>query len=433
MARLLLGVSGGVAAYKAVLTARLAVKRGHAVRVIQTPTSTRFVGPATFEALTGAPVLMGEFESDPDRGRYPGEPAAERTPINHLALAERAELLLIAHASANTIAKLAHGHADNLLTAAALAARCPIVVAPAMNERMYTHPATRANLEVLESRDVTVVPPGAGELASHGEHGLGRLAEPEQLIATCEWLLRRGASLAGVRVLVTAGGTREPIDAVRYIGNRSSGRMGFALAREAARRGAEVTVVSAAVAVKPPGGLQIVEVETAAEMARACQRAFARADVVLMAAAVADFRPAQPRLGKLKKGEAPAPPPPLALEITDDVIAGLAAERREGQVLVAFAAEHGSDTIAEGRRKLARKGVDAVVVNDVSRPEIGFDATDNEVVILARDGAAQTVAMGSKQKVAAAVLDEVERLRELERGGMEIGAGRSRSGAGAGA
>ncbi len=433
MARLLLGVSGGVAAYKAVLAARLAVKRGHAVRVIQTPASAEFVGPATFAALTGAPVLMDEFEPDPDRGRYPGEPAAERTPISHLALAERAEVMLIAPASANTIAKLAHGHADNLLTAAALAATGPVVIAPAMNDRMYAHPATQANLELLSSRAVTVVPPEAGELASHGEWGLGRLAEPEQLIATCESVLRRGTSLAGVRVLVSAGGTREPIDAVRYIGNRSSGRMGFALAREAATRGAKVTIVSAAVSVKPPAGLNIVQVETAAEMARACKRAFAEADVVLMAAAVADFQPSQPRLGKLKKSETPAAPAPIELDLTEDVIAALAAERTAHQVLVAFAAEHGSEALAEGRRKLTRKGVDAVVVNDVSRPEIGFDAADNEVVILARDGAVQTVARASKEKVAAAVLDEVERLRKFEMGGVEIGAGRVRSSAGAGA
>ncbi len=238
MARLLLGVSGGVAAYKALLAARLAVKHGHSVRVIQTPASVKFVGPASFAALTGAPVLIDEFEPDPDRGRYPGEPPADRAPISHLALAQRAELYLIAPASANTIAKLAHGHADNLLTAAALAASCPLVVAPAMNDRMYAHPATQANLELLQARGATVIPPHEGELASHGEYGLGRLAEPDQLVATCEALLGKDQTWAGVRVLVTAGGTREPIDSVRFIGNRSSGRMGFALAAQAAARGA---------------------------------------------------------------------------------------------------------------------------------------------------------------------------------------------------
>ncbi|MBV8943657.1 MAG: bifunctional phosphopantothenoylcysteine decarboxylase/phosphopantothenate--cysteine ligase CoaBC [Solirubrobacterales bacterium] len=439
MARLLLGVSGGVAAYKALETARLAVKRGHAVRVIQTLASTRFVGAASFQALTGAPVLGDEFERDPDRGRYPGEPPAERTPISHLALAERAEVYLIAPASANTIAKLAHGQADNLLTAAALAVTCPLIVAPAMNDRMYAHPATQANLELLRRRGTVVLPPGEGELASHGEHGPGRLPEPERLVASCEALLSRGAGWAGTRVLVTAGGTREPIDAVRYIGNRSSGRMGFALAAEAASRGADVTVVAAAVTVPAPPGVAVVEVQTAAELQRACDRIFEQSDVLLMAAAVADFRPAQPGLGKVKKGDPPLAPGPLELVLTEDVIAGLAARRRPGQVLVAFAAEHGGDAIAEGVCKLERKDVDAVVVNDVSRPEIGFDAADNEVVILSRDGAQRSVSLAGKERVARAVLDEVQRLRALERtderqrGGERDGAGRERSRAGAGA
>jgi phosphopantothenoylcysteine decarboxylase/phosphopantothenate--cysteine ligase len=433
MARLLLGVSGGIAAYKALLAARLAVKRGHAVRVIQTPASLKFIGPASFGALTGAPVLTSEFEPDPDRGRYPGEPPAERAPISHLALAERAEVYLVAPASANTIAKLAHGHADNLLTSAALAATCPLVVAPAMNDRMYAHPATRANLELLQARGATVIPPQEGELASHGEYGLGRLAEPEQLIATCEALLGKERRWTGLRVLVTTGGTREPIDSVRYIGNRSSGRMGFALAAEAAARGARVTVVAAAVAVAPPSGVEIVDVETAAELRRACEETFEDCDVVLMAAAVADFRPARPWLGKVKKGDPPSPPEPLELSLTDDVISGLAARRRPGQILVAFAAEHGSEAIEEGRAKLERKGVDAVVVNDISLPEIGFDATENEVVLLARDGGRRAIPRATKEQVARMVLDEVERLRGLQRGGERDGARRARSGAGAGA
>ena len=433
MARLLLGVSGGVAAYKALLAARLAVKRGHAVRVIQTPASVKFVGPASFAALTGAPVLIDEFEPDPERGRYPGEPPAGRTPISHLALAERAELYLIAPATANTIAKLAHGQADNLLTAAALAATCPLVLAPAMNDRMYAHQATRENLKLLAARGAQIIPPHEGELASHGEYGLGRLAEPEQLIATCEALLGKKRSWTGVRVLVTAGGTREPIDSVRYIGNRSSGRMGFALAAEAARRGAEVTVVAAAVSAAAPPGVDVIEVETAEELGRASQQAFDHCDVVLMAAAVADFRPAQPQLGKIKKGDPPTQPEPLELALTDDVIAGLAARRRPGQVLVAFAAEHGPELIDEGFAKLERKDVDAVVVNDISLSEVGFDAADNEVVILARDGHQRPVPRTGKEQVARAVLDEVERIRARERGGDRDGAGRARSGAGAGA
>jgi phosphopantothenoylcysteine decarboxylase/phosphopantothenate--cysteine ligase len=441
MARLLLGVSGGVAAYKALLTARLAVKRGHAVRVIQTPASLNFVGAASFEALTGAPVLVDEFESDPHRGRFPGEPAAERTPISHLALAERADLYLIAPASANTIAKLAHGHTDNLLTAAALAAMCPVVVAPAMNDRMYAHAATQTNLELLRQRGVTVVPPEAGELASHGEHGLGRLPEPEHLLAVSEGLLRGGRTMSGVRVLVTAGGTREPIDAVRYIGNRSSGRMGFALAAEAAARGASVTVVAANTSVPEPPGLATVRVETAAELKLACEQVFADCDVVLMAAAVADFRPVRPRAAKLRKGDPPAPPEPIELALTDDVIAGLARRRRPDQLLVAFAAEHGPDAVAHGLEKLGKKDVDAVVVNDVARADIGFDSEENEVTIVTADGGRTQVARRRKQDVAAAVLDVVAQLRararqameESQRGGEHDGAVRAGSGAAAGA
>ncbi|HZU60412.1 MAG TPA: bifunctional phosphopantothenoylcysteine decarboxylase/phosphopantothenate--cysteine ligase CoaBC, partial [Solirubrobacteraceae bacterium] len=250
MARLLIGVSGGIAAYKALETVRLAVKAGHSVRVVQTEAGQRFVGRASFEAITGAPVLVDEFEADPLRGAYPGEEAPAQVPISHLALAQRAELYLIAPATANTLAKLACGQADNLLTAAALAAHCPVVVAPAMNDRMYRHPATQANLDTLRRHGVVIVPPAEGQLASLGEQGLGRLAEPDRLLEVSESLLagpRRAWS--GLRVLITAGGTREPIDSVRYVGNRSSGRMGVALAAGAAARGAEVTLVAAHLAV----------------------------------------------------------------------------------------------------------------------------------------------------------------------------------------
>ncbi len=353
MARLLIGVSGGIAAYKAVETARLAIKAGHAVRVIQTPTSRRFVGSATFEGITGAPVLTGEFEPDPARGAYPGEPLPERSPISHLALVERADAYLIAPASANTIAKLAGGHADNLVTSAALAAACPVLVAPAMNNRMYLHPATEANVAVLAARGVTIVPPGEGELASFGERGVGRLAEPVDLLAACEAAIAPG-DLTGIRVLVTAGGTREPIDAVRYIGNRSSGRMGFALAAQAAARGAEVAVVAANVSLANPPGVEVEPVGTAAELKEACERRFEHCDVLLMAAAVADFRPAAPAGHKLKKTDSPEAPR-LELEPTDDVLAGLSARRRPGQTLVGFAAEHGEGAIEYGRGKLRRK------------------------------------------------------------------------------
>ena len=416
MARLLLGVTGGIAAYKALEAARLAVKRGHAVRVIQTPASERFVGRASFEAITGAPVLVSEFERDPARGSFPGDPLPERAPISHLALVERAELYLIAPATANTLAKLAHGQADNLVSAAALAAACPIAVAPAMNNRMYLNPATRANLELLQARGVSVIPPGEGPLASHGEQGIGRLAEPAELLDACEALLTP-PTYAGVRVLVTAGGTREPIDSVRFIGNRSSGRMGMALAREAARRGAEVTVVAANVALEPPSGARIVSVQTAAELADACRTELPGCDVLLMSAAVADFRPVATVDRKIKKDEGI---PRLELEPTEDVLSSLAALRREDQILLGFAAEHGESAVELGRGKLKRKRLDALVVNDISRAGIGFDAADNEVTILTADGLERHVPRSRKETVARAVLDEVERLRAA-RGGGEHG------------
>lgn len=407
MARLLLGVSGGIAAYKAVEFARLAIKAGHAVRVIQTPASERFVGRATLGGITGAPVLVSEFEPDPARGAYPGEPPPEHAPISHLALVQRADLYVIAPASANTLAKLAHGHADNLLTTAALAATCPVVVAPAMNDHMYEHPATQANLATLRDRAVVVLPPGEGELASHGEHGVGRLPEPSDLLAACEALLGEPRAWAGRRVLVTAGGTREPIDSVRYIGNRSSGRMGVALAARAAARGARVTLVGANLSAAPPPGIQVIEVQTAAELLEACRLEFPAADILLMAAAVADFRPASPASEKLKKDR--GVPGPIELEATTDVLAALSGDRRPGQVLIGFAAEHGSDAVRYGRRKLEQKALDAVVVNDISRSDIGFDAAANEVVIVTAAGE-RRVARADKRLIADTVLDEVDRL-----------------------
>jgi phosphopantothenoylcysteine decarboxylase/phosphopantothenate--cysteine ligase len=425
VARLLLGVSGGIAAYKALETARLAVKAGHAVRVIQTATSERFVGRASFEGITGAPVLLSEFERDPARGSYPGEALPERAPISHLALVQRADLYLIAPASANTIAKLAHGHADNLLSTAALAASCPLAVAPAMNNHMYLSAATQANIAMLAARGVTIIPPSTGELGSHGEYGIGRLPEPAQLLAACEGLLTP-ATWSGLRALVTAGGTREPIDSVRYIGNRSSGRMGFALAAQAARRGAEVTLVAANVALEPPPGVNVRSVGTAAELALACEREFDACEVLLMAAAVADFRPANAVPRKLKKDQGA---PTIETEPTPDVLSALAARRRPHQILVGFAAEHGEDALRYGRAKLQRKGLDAVVVNNVADPRIGFDSPDNEVAILTADGAARRVPRASKESVARAVLDEIERLRS-ERGNADGARADARSAAG---
>ncbi|MDP8968482.1 MAG: bifunctional phosphopantothenoylcysteine decarboxylase/phosphopantothenate--cysteine ligase CoaBC, partial [Actinomycetota bacterium] len=376
MGRILLGVSGGIAAYKALELVRLATAAGHAVRVVQTPASQRFVGAASFAALTGAPVLVEEFERDPARGCFPGDELPAHDPLSHLELVRRADIYVVAPASANTLAKLAAGLADNLLTSAALAATCPLLVAPAMNSQMWDHAATQANVALLRARGVTVLEPATGRLASKGEEGAGRLPEPAALLAAIEALTRPAvpapsADLVGLRVLVTAGGTREPIDAVRFVGNRSSGRMGFALASAAAELGAAVTVVAANVALPRDQRVAYVDVETAAELQQACAAAFEAADVLLMAAAVADFRPARSFAGKLKKaGEERIG---VELERTPDILSGLAATRRAGQTLVGFAAEHGEDALRYGREKLARKGLDAVVVNDVSRSDIGFD------------------------------------------------------------
>jgi phosphopantothenoylcysteine decarboxylase/phosphopantothenate--cysteine ligase len=282
MARILLGVTGGIAAYKALELVRLAERADHSVRVLQTPTSRRFVGRASFEALTGAPVLISEFERDPARGAFPGQAPPEHAPLSHLELVANAEIYMIAPASANTIAKLAHGLADNLVTSAALACRCPLLLAPAMNNHMYEHPATQANLRLLRERGVHVVGPAEGSLASRGEHGQGRLLEPGELLQACERVLAGGDSRStgkweGVRVLVTAGGTREPIDAVRFVGNRSSGKMGLALAAAAHARGAAVTVVAANVSLPIPEGVRSRPVSSADELRQACEEAFARA------------------------------------------------------------------------------------------------------------------------------------------------------------
>jgi phosphopantothenoylcysteine decarboxylase/phosphopantothenate--cysteine ligase len=412
MARILLGVTGGIAAYKALELTRLATKAGHAVRVIQTEASTRFVGTASFAGITGAPVLITEWEPDPLRGAFPGDPPPAHAPLSHLQLVESADVFAIAPASANTLAKLAGGHADNLLTAAALACRRPLILAPAMNDAMYENEATQANLSALRMRGAIVLEPGTGALGSPGEWGIGRLPEPPALLAAIEAALPgrdapagSGGDLDGLRVLITAGGTREPIDAVRFIGNRSSGRMGFALAEEAARRGAAVTVVAANVALPRDPRVRYVDVETAGQLAAACEAEFARCDVLLMAAAVADYRPAEPRADKIKKTEAGAELQ-LRLERTDDVLSALAARRRDGQQLVGFAAETGERALEYGRAKLARKQLSAVVVNDVGVSGIGFDALENEVTIITADQE-RRVPRTTKAEVAAAILDTV--------------------------
>ena len=412
MGRILLGVSGGIAAYKAVELVRQAVAAGHAVRVVLTPAATRFVGAATFEGVTGAPVLCDGFELDPARGAFPGDAPPDHDPIAHLELAERAEVLVVCPASANVLARLALGLADDLLTTTALASTAPLVLAPAMNDRMWSHAATRANLATLERRGAVLVGPGTGSLASRGEWGAGRLAEPAEVLAAVERSMDGGRyaprSLDGLRVLVTAGGTREPVDAVRFVGNRSSGRMGTALAAEAARRGAEVTMVAANVALEAPDGVSVERVETAAELERAARAHFPDADVLLMAAAVADFRPSAPAQDKLAKAGRDGLS--IELEPTVDVLRALAAERREGQTVVGFAAEHGEGGLDRARAKLEAKRLDAIVLNDVAAPGVGFDAEDNEVTVVSAAGV-QEVARAPKAEVAAAVLDAVQELR----------------------
>jgi phosphopantothenoylcysteine decarboxylase/phosphopantothenate--cysteine ligase len=410
MARVLLGVTGGISAYKAVELARLAIKAGHSVRVIQTDASQRFVGPATFEGITGAPVLTSEFDRDPAGGAYPGDPRPDHDAISHLELVDRCDVYCIAPASANTVAKLAAGTADNLVGAAYLACPAPVLVAPAMNNRMYEHPATQANLTVLRQRGVRVIEPAEGALASRGEWGVGRLPEPPELLEAIEQAVGTGTPLPfdGLQVLVTAGGTREPLDSVRYIGNRSSGRMGFALANEAARRGARVTVVAANVSLPRHPGVEYVDVETAEQLRERTLERFDECDLLLMAAAVADFRPEDPHDGKIgKQGRTDLE---LRLVPTPDVLCELSDRRRPGQTLVGFAAEHGPEGADRARAKLERKALDAIVFNDISRADVGFDTEENEVTIVSPAGE-RRVGFAGKAQVAAAILDFAQELR----------------------
>ena len=408
MARILLGVSGGIAAYKALELARLTTGEGHAVRVLMTPAAQRFVGAASFEGIVGAPVLVDEFERDPARGAFPGDPAPEHDPIGHLEVVANADAYLVAPASANTIAKLAAGIADSMVTTSFLACAAPRLVAPAMNDRMYRDAATQANLATLRERGITVIEPEQGALASRGEHGVGRLPEPRTLLDAIERAIPGPSGpWDGLRVLVSAGGTREPIDPVRFIGNRSSGRMGLAIAERAARRGAEVTLVAANVSLPAPAGVRRVDVETAAELAGALEREFDSADVLVMAAAPADFRPVSAADQKIHREGSGGME--LELEATQDILAALGAGRREGQTIVGFAAETEAGT-ERAREKLVRKGADAIVLNDVSRSEVGFESPENEVVIVEAEGE-RHVPMASKEQIADAILDRIEALR----------------------
>jgi phosphopantothenoylcysteine decarboxylase/phosphopantothenate--cysteine ligase len=387
----LLGVTGGIAAYKAAYLTRLLTGAGAHVQAVMTPAALRFLGADTLAALTGRPVHSDVFE--------------QSDTVLHVRLARESDLAVVAPATANVLAKLALGLADDLLTSVLLESTCPLVVAPAMHSGMWEHPATREHVATLSGRGASVVWPAVGPLAA-GDEGPGRMAEPSEIYSVVADRLGASADLSGVRILVTAGPTHEPIDAVRFLGNRSTGRMGFAVASEAARRGAEVTLVAGPVALSDPANVRVVRVETAQEMAEAVLERYGGVDAVVMAAAVADFRPDRPRPGKLKKdGGTPA----LRLEPTTDILATLG-KRKEAQVLIGFAAET-DDLESEGRRKLGEKNLDFIVVNEVGKPGTGFGSDTNRAAILARGGNDVPLREWTKTELAAAICDRLVALR----------------------
>ncbi|MGZ4507191.1 MAG: bifunctional phosphopantothenoylcysteine decarboxylase/phosphopantothenate--cysteine ligase CoaBC [Blastococcus sp.] len=394
MSRIVLGVSGGVAAYKAALLLRLFTEAGHDVRVVPTPGALHFVGAATFEALSGNPVTTDVWSAVPQ--------------VAHVRIGQEADLVVIAPATADLLARAAAGRADDLLTATLLTASCPVVFAPAMHTEMWLHPATQDNVATLRRRGAIVLPPAVGRLTGP-DSGPGRLPEPADIAALASVVLTSGAAalapdLSGRRVVISAGGTRELLDPVRYLGNRSSGKQGWALARVAAARGAEVTLVAADVDLPAPFGVRVVPVGSAEELRVAMLAEAASADVVVMAAAVADFRPENAADTKLKKGGA-AEPTSVPLVRNPDVLAELVTKRAAGQLVVGFAAETGDDegdVLTHARAKLARKGCDLLVVNDVSAGQV-FGREENTVVVLSADGTATDVPHGSKDAVAAAI------------------------------
>jgi phosphopantothenoylcysteine decarboxylase/phosphopantothenate--cysteine ligase len=392
MALVGLGVTGGIGAYKAVEIARGLQNRGHDVVAIMTRSARRFVGELTFESITRRRVVTDQFA--------PGANAD----IEHISLATDISLLVVAPATANIIAKFASGHADDFLSSLYLATRAPVLMAPAMNTNMLEHDAVRRNLSTLSARGVRFVEPGEGYLAC-GWIGKGRLAEPEAVVEAADTLLRPSGSLLGRLVVVSAGPTYEDIEAVRYIGNRSSGKMGYAVAAEAARRGARVVLVSGPSHVPPPGGVELVRVRSAREMFEAMQAHARGADLVVMAAAVADYTPARPAEGKIEKSEGPLD---LALVRTPDILAELGRQRAGAPtpVLVGFAAQSG-DPVPRAREKLIRKHVDFIVANDISRSDAGFDSDTNAVTIVSADGD-EVIPFGPKSSVAAAILDRAE-------------------------
>jgi len=395
MALIALGVTGGIGAYKAVEVARGLQKRGHEVVAIMTATATRFVGPITFEAITRRRVITDQFE--------PGANAD----IEHIALATSIDLLLIAPATANIIGKLANGIADDFLSTLYTATRAPVLLAPSMNTQMFAHEAVRHNLDTLAARGVGFIEPGEGYLAC-GWIGKGRLAEPEEIVAAVEARLVPTGPLKTMRVLVTAGPTLEDIDPVRFVGNRSSGRMGFALASEAARRGARVTLVAGPTTVEPPAVAEVIRVRSASDMHRAVLEKAEGVDVVIMAAAVADYAPAERADQKISKTDQSMT---IVLKRTPDILGDLGTRRLtqgRGPLLVGFAAET-EDLVARATEKLRRKHADLIVANDVSRSDAGFDVETNEVTIIGSAGP-ETLPLQSKNSVAAEVLNRVEHL-----------------------
>ncbi|GAA2436916.1 bifunctional phosphopantothenoylcysteine decarboxylase/phosphopantothenate--cysteine ligase CoaBC [Streptomyces macrosporus] len=400
--RVVLGVSGGIAAYKACELLRRLTESGHDVRVVPTASALNFVGEATWSALSGHPVATGVWESVHE--------------VPHVRIGQEADLVVVAPATADTLARAAHGLADDLLTNTLLTARCPVVFAPAMHTEMWEHPATRENVATLRRRGAVVVEPAVGRLTGK-DTGKGRLPDPVEIFEVCRRVLARGAAgtepdLAGRHVVISAGGTREPLDPVRFLGNRSSGRQGYALARTAVARGARVTLVAANTALPDPAGADVVRVGTALQLREAVLKAAADADAVVMAAAVADFRPAHYAQGKIKKQEG-RDPEPVALVRNPDVLAELSSARaRPGQVVVGFAAET-DDVLANGRAKLARKGCDLLVVNEVGEDKT-FGSEENEAVVLGADGSETPVPRGPKEALADTVWDRVVHLLDRE-------------------
>jgi phosphopantothenoylcysteine decarboxylase/phosphopantothenate--cysteine ligase len=400
--RIVVGVSGGIAAYKACSVVRQLTEAGHHVRVVPTESALRFVGAATFEALSGEPVHTGVFEDVPD--------------VPHVQIGKAADLVVVAPATADVVARAAHGRADDLLTATLLTARCPVLFAPAMHTEMWLHPATVENVATLRRRGTVVLEPASGRLTG-ADTGAGRLPEPEEIATFAELLLDRADALpydlAGCKLLVTAGGTREPIDPVRFIGNRSSGKQGYALARVAAQRGAEVTLIAGHTAgLADPAGVHVVQVSSAQQLADAVSKHAPDAHVLVMAAAVADFRPARAATSKIKKGD--AAPPAIELVRNEDVLAGAVHARTEGQLpnmraIVGFAAETGDangDVLFYARAKLRRKGCDLLVVNAVGDGR-AFEVDSNDGWLLTSDGTEIALEHGSKTLMASRIVDAI--------------------------